>query len=69
MLFKLIKSSSITQLILRYVAEIIIIFVGITVSFIFDQWREDIKKKKDLVELSQALLTDIDALKIKLKEE
>ncbi|HNV29800.1 MAG TPA: hypothetical protein PKJ83_11725 [Cyclobacteriaceae bacterium] len=69
MLFKLIKSSSITQLILRYVAEIIIIFVGITVSFIFDQWREDIKKKKDLVELSQALLTDIDALKIKLKED
>lgn len=69
MILKQIKSGSTYQTILRYLAEIIIIFLGITISFLFDQWREEIKKKNDLIELSKSLLTDIDALKIKFKDD
>lgn len=69
MILKQIKSGSTYQTILRYLAEIIIIFLGITISFLFDQWREEIKKKNDLIELSKSLLTDIDALKTKFKDD
>lgn len=57
------------QLVLRYAAEVIIIFLGITISFLFDQWREERQKKRDLVELSQSLLSDIEGLKVKLKDD
>jgi hypothetical protein len=50
MLFKQIKTNSTSKIILRYLAEITIIFLGITISFLFDQWREEIKKKNDLIE-------------------
>lgn len=69
MIFKGLMTGSKTQLLIRYVAEIVIIFLGITFSFLFDQWREETKKKKELIELSKSLLTDIEALKVKLKAD
>src|SRR5688572_6784170 len=69
MLLKRIKTSGIPQLLLRYLAEVIIIFLGITISFVFEQWREGKRQEKALVELSASLLMDIDALKTKLKED
>lgn len=69
MLFRQIKPSSIPQLLFRYLAEVIIIFLGITISFLFEQWREEQRQQKELIELSESLLTDIDALKVKLKED
>ena len=69
MLFKQIQSSSIPQQLLRYSAEVIIIFLGITISFLFEQWREEKKHQKELIELSESLITDIDALKDKLEND
>jgi hypothetical protein len=66
MLFKRIKTRHITQLFLRYFVEVIIIFLGITISFVFEQWREGKRQEKELIELSESLLADIDALKSKL---
>ncbi len=64
-----IKPRRIIQTLTRYLAEVIIIFVGITISFLFDQWRTEQQNKKDLTELSQSLLRDISDLKSKLKED
>lgn len=69
MLFKQLKSSSVPQLLLQYLAEVIIIFLGITISFLFEQWREEKRQQKELIELSESLLTDIGGLKAKLKED
>jgi len=57
------------RLVLRYVAEVFIIFLGITISFLFDQWRADRQKRQDLIELSQSLLMDVGGLKAKLTED
>lgn len=69
MLFSRIKSSSVLQIILRYVAEFIIIFLGITFSFLFDQWREERQQKDGLIALSESLLNDVEYLKEKLKND
>lgn len=66
MIIKQLKSINATQLMLRYLAEVVIIFLGITFSFLFEQWRKEREEKKELVELSKSLLTDIEALKKKL---
>lgn len=63
------KKSKPLRLILRYAAEVLIIFLGITISFLFDRWREDRQKREDLIELSQSLMMDIGGLKTKLIEE
>jgi hypothetical protein len=44
---------------LRYLTEIVIIFIGITISFAFEQWREDQRQKKALIELTESLLIDL----------
>src|ERR1044071_3014979 len=69
MLFKSLKTTSVVQVMLKYAAEVIIIFLGITISFLFDQWREERQKKRDLIELSESLLLDIGGLKTKLKDD
>lgn len=69
MLLKRLKSRRALNVLLRYFAEIIIIFIGITISFHFEKLRDDSKKRKELIELSKSLLTDIDALKIKLQSD
>lgn len=66
---KLIIKSNVTRQIIKYIAEVVIIFVGITFSFLFDQWREEREQKKELIELAQSLLTDVGALKSKLKND
>lgn len=67
MIFKGLEAKRVTRLLLRYLTEVIIIFSGITCSFLFDQWREENREKKELIELSKSLLTDIEALKGKLQ--
>lgn len=57
------------RLMLRYAAEVMIIFLGITISFLFDQWREERQQKRDLIELSGSLLMDINSLTLKLQED
>lgn len=69
MIFSKIHTSNVVERLIRYVAEIVIIFVGITFSFLFDQWRDDVKKKKDLVELSKSLVNDVDGLKKRLRDD
>jgi uncharacterized protein YjiS (DUF1127 family) len=66
---KRMKRGSALQTMLRYAAEVLIIFLGITISFLFDQWREDRQQKRDLTELSESLLMDIGSLQAKLKED
>jgi hypothetical protein len=41
-----------------YVVEIAIIFIGITISFLFDQWREENRQKEELIVLAESLLRD-----------
>jgi len=69
MLLKTLKRNKITRTLLRYLAEVIIIFVGITISFLFEQWREEKQRMKESVELAQSLLADVAALKIKLQDD
>lgn len=69
MIFKRLKKGSITRLALRYLAEVVIIFVGITASFLFEQWREERKQQKALVELAESLVADLVELKAILKND
>lgn len=69
MFAKLAKPGNTFQLLLRYAAEVLIIFLGITISFLFDQWREERQQKRDLIELSESLLMDLESLKAKLHED
>jgi hypothetical protein len=39
---------------LVYIVEIVIIFIGITISFLFEQWREDNRQKQALIELAES---------------
>jgi len=50
---------------IRFLAEILIIFIGITLSFLFDEYRESKKDTRVKKEIISALLTDIE---IKRKE-
>ena len=54
---------------LGYGGEVAIIFIGITISFLFEQWREERQEKKDLIELSESLINDAESLKAKLKDD
>jgi len=54
-------SDALKKLLLRYVAEIVVIFLGITISFLFDQWREEQRHKEETQEFIQSLLTDLKA--------
>jgi len=69
MLFNRIKPTRFFKLLLRYAAEVIIIFLGITISFLFEQWREEQRKKENLIELSESILSDMDALRKKLADD
>lgn len=69
MLLNRFKTGRIPKLLLTYLVEVVIIFLGITISFLFEQWREEQRREKEMIELSESLLTDIDALKAKLTED
>ncbi len=42
-----------------YVAEILVVFVGITLSFFFDEWRKDRRDEKRKTELIESLYKDV----------
>jgi len=49
---------SIYHRLLVYFIEIVIIFIGITVSFLFEQWREENRQKQELIGLAESLIRD-----------
>src|SRR5690242_4945613 len=52
-------NKKITRTLLRYLTEIVVIFVGITISFMFDGWRESRNDRKEQVEFLNSLLADL----------
>ena len=54
---------------LRYLTEIIIIFIGITISFAFEQWREDQRKHDALIGITESLLGDTRAARKELQQD
>jgi hypothetical protein len=73
MLFKtqnLLKVSRRTvKILLRYTAEIVIIFIGITISFAFEQWREDQRQHDALIGITESLLGDTKAARKELQQD
>ncbi|MBX7125870.1 MAG: hypothetical protein K1X47_09270 [Cyclobacteriaceae bacterium] len=53
-------SRNFLQLAGRYAAEVLIIFTGITISFLFEQSREEQRQKEALLLLAQSLLSDVE---------
>lgn len=68
-LFRRLKINNIFSLLARYIAEVVIIFLGITISFIVEEWREENKQKQELIELTKSLIIDAEAIKMKLVDE
>jgi hypothetical protein len=60
---------SIYHRLLVYIVEIVIIFIGITISFLFDQWREENRQKQELIELSESLIRDAKIGKARLESD
>jgi len=52
----------------RYLFEVIVIFLGITLSFLFDEWRESKRELKKEKEYYEVLLRDIEIDSIHLTE-
>lgn len=52
-----------------YFAEVVIIFIGITISFLFEQWREENRQKQELIELAESLLRDAEIGKAHLESD
>lgn len=61
-----LKFKNIFRPVLKSLAEIVIIFLGITISFLFEQWREENQERKELIELTKSLLTDAETVKARL---
>lgn len=49
---------SIYHRLLVYFVEVVIIFIGITISFLFEQWREENRQKQELIGLAESLIRD-----------
>jgi hypothetical protein len=73
MFFKIEKlkavSGSKLKILFRYLAEIVIIFIGITISFAFEQWREEQRQKDSLIELTKSLLNDTKIARTELSRD
>lgn len=54
-----------TKLLGRHLTEIVVIFIGITISFMFDGWRENVSRAQTQEEFVQSLISD---LKFKAEE-
>lgn len=50
----------------RYLTEVIVIFIGITISFLFEQWREAKNNRDKEREFVESLITDLRAKKNEL---
>jgi len=68
-LINLKETKSVFSILLRYGAEVVIIFIGITISFLFEQWQEETRERKELIELSESLIRDAESLKVKLADD
>ncbi|HCW09089.1 MAG TPA: hypothetical protein DGG95_17160 [Cytophagales bacterium] len=68
-LFNRENASGLLRTLLRYCVEVVIIFIGITISFLFDQWRNENQQRKELIELSESLLRDAESLKKQLSKD
>ena len=68
-LFYFKNTRGVFRTLLGYGGEVAIIFIGITISFLFEQWWEERQEKKDLIELSESLINDAKSLKAKLKDD
>ena len=44
----------------KYLFEVIVIFIGITSSFLFEEWRQNREKDQKATEIMQALLVELD---------
>jgi hypothetical protein len=53
----------------RYFAEIVIIFIGITISFIFEEWREEKANRQQEREFIESLLGDLKFKKDEISAE
>lgn len=53
----------------RYLAEIAIIFIGITISFVFDEWREEKANRQQEREFIESLLGDLKFKKDEISAE
>jgi len=60
---------SIYHRLLVYFVEIAIIFIGITISFLFEQWREENRQRQELIELAESLLRDAEIGKVRLTSD
>jgi hypothetical protein len=52
-----------------YFVEIVIIFIGITISFLFEQWREENREKQELIALAESLIRDAEIGKAHLTSD
>lgn len=62
-------TKSLWQHFLRYAAEILVIFIGITISFMFDEWNQGRQKVQREIAYVESLLTDIAIKKEELKND
>lgn len=61
------NSRSLAKTLARYLIEIIVIFIGITFSFVFDQWRESKAIRQNEIDFVKSLLNDLAIKKEELK--
>ncbi|MFM7329709.1 MAG: hypothetical protein ACKO3B_13370 [Bacteroidota bacterium] len=61
--------SNLKKILIRYVAEIVVIFMGITISFIFDQWREEQRARKEELEFIESLRTDLQVKRSEIQSD
>lgn len=60
---------SIYHRLLVYFVEIAIIFIGITISFLFEQWREENSQRQELIGLAESLIRDAEIGKTHLESD
>lgn len=53
----------------RYLTEIVVIFIGITISFMFDEWREGRNNRQKEKEFVRSLITDLKEKKNEIKDD
>jgi hypothetical protein len=68
-LFNRQNFKNVYQQIIVYIVEIIIIFIGITISFLFEQWREENRQRQELIELAESLIRDAEIGKNHLQSD
>jgi hypothetical protein len=68
-LFNRQNFKSIYHRLLVYIVEVVIIFIGITISFLFEQWREENRQREELIGLAESLIRDAEIGKAHLESD